>query len=990
MKSRFLILALVASLVISGAALAQSGTTGKVSGNVTAEGVGIPGVTVTLTSAKLQGERVSVTRDNGSYVFPSLPAGTYEVVFELDGYAPVNQEAKVSVAQLTVLDVDLNLTVAEEIVVTGEISTISQSVAAQSTYEQALIEKLPTGRTVRDVTLLAPGVQESGVARGGERGLAISIAGSQTYENLFMVNGVTINENTRGQALDLYIEDAVEETTASVSGVSAEYGRFSGGVINVITKSGGNDFSGSFRVNFTNDDWESPTAQTTAQSDEINRTFEATLGGRLIRDKLWFFAAGRDVEQSTTNNLQLTNFPVQVDNTQERQELKLTVTPHPSHSLVGSYLNRDQVQTNDEFNGVDASTLTDREDPQELGSGNYTGIFGSNFFVEAQYSEREFTIGKGGGAKTTERLGGTWIVDLTQFAFIGSPVFCGVCVDQMRNNEGGFLKGNYFLATENAGSHDLVFGYDTFSDIVIVENHQSGSDFSVWAFQPFIIRGTEVFPQFTSNGPNRLQWNPVFNPTRGSEFESNAFYVNDRWALNDKWSFNLGLRYDENDAIDSGGGTVSDDDNISPRFGATYDLKGDGDWVFAASYGQYVQPIHNGGNTGGAGASAGALSDFRWQYTGPAINPDPNAPTDQLLNADQALQVIFDWFAGIGDTNNTTNLIFQSIPGVGTRVNGSLNSPNVQELSLGFTKQLGSRGLFRADYVNREFADFYVNRVDSASGQVANPDGSLSDLTLVENNDDLLERKYDGLHTQFAFRLTDKLNIAGNWTWSHARGNWNGETRDQGPVSSAILSYPELKQFDRHEPFGDLDVDVRHKVRLWAVWEAFNSDHHSLSLSLLQAFSSGRPYGASGVVNSRPFVAGFDDIGYLFPPPTVTYWFTGRDEFTSDDITRTDFSVNYSFLWNLFGKQFEVYVQPELLNIFDEDGVQTVNTTVVDAASGGACPNTPDGNCATFNPFTDTPVEGVHWARGANFGQATQENDFQQPRTVRFSVGFRF
>ncbi len=984
MRLRVLILTLILSLAFTGVVLAQSGTHGKVSGTVTSnEGDGLPGVTVTASSPSLQGTRVTQTGSSGGYVFPSLSPGEYTLTFELEGFDPVVQQLKVSVQQLTGASIILGLSttdLGEEIIVTGEISTISQSVAAQSTYEQSLIEKLPTGRTVRDITLLAPGVQESGVAIGGGRGLAISIAGSQTSENLFMVNGVTINENLRGQALDLYIEDAVLETTATISGVSAEYGRFAGGVINAITKSGGNSFSGSLRVNYTNQDWAEPTALTNARDNTVNETYEATFGGRLIRDKVWFFAAGRDLERAGSATLQLTGLTVSQPQTQERLEGKLTITPLPSHSLVASYLDREQEQTNVGFSPVDFTTLNNRADPQELTSANYTGIFGSNFFVEAQYSEREFTIADGAGASTTDRIGGTWFVDLQTFQFIASPVFCAVCVPQKRDNENFFVKGNYFLNTGSSGSHDFVAGYDTFTDIVIVENHQSGSDFSLWGFENFILRGTTVFPAFSNNGANQLWFNPVLNPTQGSFFEQDAVFVNDRWTLNDKWSFNLGVRFDENNAVDSGGGTVSDDNKISPRLGATWDVKGDGDWVVNASFGDYVTGISNSGNTGGAGASAGALATFQWLYNGPSINPDPNAPTDQLISQDDALRIIFDWFASIGDTANTSQLIGVAIPGVSTQVGDNLVSPSSQEFSLGITKRLGSKGLVRADYVKREFNDFYAQRVDTGTGTVTNPDGSLADLVLVVNEDNLLSRQYDGLHTQFAYRVNDKLNVAGNWTWSHARGNWNGETRDQGPIASAIVSYPEYRDFANYEPRGSLAVDVRHKISLWAVWELLQTERHNLSLGLLQNYASGRPFGAQGNVASTNFVDN-SALGYLFPPPTVQYFYTGRDAFKTDDITRTDFTVNYAFQVPFFGRQFEIFLQPEVVNLFDEDGVQRADVTVLDATNSGL---------AAFNPFTEIPVEGIHYDLGPNFGQAINEDDFQQPRTFRFSVGFRF
>ena len=96
---------------------------------------------------------------------------------------------------------------------------------------------------------MAPAVHPSGPS--GD----FSIAGAMSFESLYLVNGVTVNENLRGQAFNIYIEDAIQETTVATDGVSAEYGRFSGGLVNVITKSGSNLFSGSFRESLFNDNW---------------------------------------------------------------------------------------------------------------------------------------------------------------------------------------------------------------------------------------------------------------------------------------------------------------------------------------------------------------------------------------------------------------------------------------------------------------------------------------------------------------------------------------------------------------------------------------------------------------------------------------------------------------------------------------------------------------------------------------------------------------
>ena len=116
-------------------------------------------------------------------------------------------------------------------------------------FKQNLMSMLPSNRTIDAALLMAPGLHAT-----GQRG-AYTINGSQSYENLYTLDGAIINENLRGAPMNPYIEDALQEVTVASAGVSAEYGRFSGGIANAVTKSGGNTFSGSFRTSFANESW---------------------------------------------------------------------------------------------------------------------------------------------------------------------------------------------------------------------------------------------------------------------------------------------------------------------------------------------------------------------------------------------------------------------------------------------------------------------------------------------------------------------------------------------------------------------------------------------------------------------------------------------------------------------------------------------------------------------------------------------------------------
>jgi outer membrane receptor for ferrienterochelin and colicin len=988
MRVRTFVLSLGCALLLALPVLSQGLPTGTLSGRVTAaDGSALPGVLVTVTSPSLQGARTATTSENGDYNVPLLPPGEYNVTFELESFLAPERTLKVSAAQNVRLDAEMaQATVSEEIVVTGTYETISTTPQAATTYEKEFVEQLPVQRDMRETVLLSPGVAASGAGAAQTRG--ISIAGSQSYESLFLVNGVVVNENLRGQPFALFIEDAVEETTTSVSGISAEYGRFSGGVVNTITKSGGNEVHGSFRDSLTNDDWISETPiKRTSVIDDINSRYEATLGGWLMKDRIWYFGAARDFESVLTNTTVKTNIPYPKGTDQQRYEGKLTLSPFQGHRLVGSYIQLEEEDLGNSFGNIlDTRSLNDRSLPQELMAFNYTGVITENFFVEAQYSERKFTF-ENSGSKFTDRINGTLLVDALTSERWWSPTFCGVCNPEKRDNENILAKANWFLSTESMGSHDLAFGYDTFDDIRIADNHQSGSDYRI-IITNTIIRGQDLFPQLIGgNTGTYIQWNPILESSKGTSFVTNSLFVNDRWRLNDNLSFNLGVRYDENDGEDASGNKVAKDSRISPRLGIAWDPKGDGDWVFNASYGQYVAAIASTQANGSA--QGGNPAQIQWFYRGPSINPDRNAPN--LVPADVALAQIFKWFDEQGGTNNTSNLRGFDIPGGTTIIRGSLNSPYADEWAIGASKRLGNRGLFRADLVRREGHDYYLSRTDLTTGRVKTPTGADADLTLIQNDNSILERTYEGLHTQFQYRPTDRLNLGGVWTWSSARGNYDGETTANGPVSATDAQFPEYKQASWNNPRGALANDQPQRIRVWAIYDIFNTGRNQLNVGLLQNFASGLPYGAVGRVNSG---ASITNPGYVLPPTTVSYYYTGRDAYRTDDITATDLTLNYSFNWRALGKDVEIYLQPEVLNVFNEQGVINVSTTVLDATRAAACPQG-QPNCTPvalkpFNPFTTQPVQGVHWNKGESFGKPQTKDDYQSPRTFRFSVGFRF
>ena len=290
----------VVCFILPAASVAAQSTTGTISGQVSdSQGLALPGVTVTATSPNMQGVRETVTSENGDYILSLLPSGTYRVVFELSGFQ--RQERTVGLAPTQVLPLQVELGVAaltETVQVVAQAADVLvQTSQVATNFDQTLMSTLPTQRDYRAVMLMAPAVHPTGPSG------SFSVAGSMSFENLYMVNGVSVNENLRGQAQDLVIEDALQETTVATAGVSAEFGRF-GGVINMVTKSGGNQFNGTFRETLANDDWRElvpqregdPFANDT-KVDDVVPTHDYTVGGPIIRRSCLVLHCGPDADE---------------------------------------------------------------------------------------------------------------------------------------------------------------------------------------------------------------------------------------------------------------------------------------------------------------------------------------------------------------------------------------------------------------------------------------------------------------------------------------------------------------------------------------------------------------------------------------------------------------------------------------------------------------------------------------------------------------------
>ena len=190
-------------LLVFAVPLLGQGTTGTLTGTASTEGNPLPGVTVTISSPSLQGTRTTVTGESGAYSFAALPPGRYTVEFTLDGMSPVQRIVSVNLAQSTRADAELAVAaMTEAIVVLAAAPAALETSEVSTNFGSDTIQELPVQRDITNVTLLAPGVNDAGPND------QIIISGAQSFDNLFLVNGVVVNENLRGQPEDLFIEDA--------------------------------------------------------------------------------------------------------------------------------------------------------------------------------------------------------------------------------------------------------------------------------------------------------------------------------------------------------------------------------------------------------------------------------------------------------------------------------------------------------------------------------------------------------------------------------------------------------------------------------------------------------------------------------------------------------------------------------------------------------------------------------------------------------------
>jgi outer membrane receptor protein involved in Fe transport len=951
-------------LAIASTAASQATETGVLAGFVRdGDGLALPGALVRVASSTGQG-RSATTDAAGAYVIRALPPGTYDVVFEFAAMKPEAVRTTVAIGSTTELDVVIRtIAVSESIVVTVQKPSLLATPAGTFSLAARTVDELPIGRTPPQVAELSPALTTN-----TPNANQVTINGAFAFDNVFMIDGVDINDNMLGYPDTLFIEEAVAETQVLTSALSAEFGRASGGIVNLVTKRGGDTFSGSVRTNLSNPSWtdETPfeTANRQTRLDVMDRYHEGVLGGPIQRSRLWFFAAGRT--QTFTNDLTLaqTAAPFAQNETARRWELKLTASPWTNHTVQGQYTQRRQSGVRPSLPMTIDPNAPDRvEQPGSLFVTNWNGVVARRIFATAQYSQKANHPRFGNSS--------TAIAD-SPFLTIGrvapgglhfnAPYFDRSDPEDRDNYQ---VSGSmaWLLSAPRWGSHDLKGGVEHFVAIGRGGNSQSSTgyifntDYLTAAGRPVVDDAGRLIPVWIPNATSQAE----SIATRGAELriKTSSLYVQDRWVATPRLTLDLGLRFEHAQSDATGDIDSIDASTLMPRLAATFDLDGAGRTVVGASYsvysGKYVQNYIN------RNTAVGNPARITRSYIGPAGQGRDFAPAYDPAN-----------YTITSGTFPTANVFFAD----------DLSSARSREMTLWSGRDF-TRGTLRATYVWRSAGNVIETFTDdpSAAGKTdivvdGRSYGTFDNV--YYRNADAPVRTYQGAVFQGTYRPLASIDVAGHWTVQFRNhGNYEGEAANNPGTGSIFGDYPEIFVAERNNPEGPLDDFQRHKVRLWTIVNLNLGRFGAVDIAPLWRYNSALTYSLTANVPVSATQRAHNP-GYARVPTTQTIFFGARGSQQFAGYGLVDLGATYHVTaW----QRIRPWVKFEVLNLLNNDKLIAWNTAV-----------TADPNSAL-----DAAGLPTGYVRSATFGQGTATTHYPRPRpgmtggrTFLGALGVRF
>ena len=853
---RILILTALAALVISPVfGQAQRGTIEVTV--IDADGGALPGATVNVQSDETLSRRTMVTDAKGQATVVALdPATNYVVTISLDGFATqIVNEVAVRAGQTQFVEATLGVAeLAEELIVTSEapLVDVTKTQAGQDITLQ-LTESLPTTRGYTGYLQLVPGVQDtlgdsdnpasrSGVnyrdadREGGDVG--------RSSDNLYYFDGINSTDRYDGIAGADINTEIIQEQSVLTGAIPAEFIGAPGLISNVVTKSGGNQFSGSVNYYLQND---SLVENNKHFADETFDTFDAaaTLGGPIARDKAWFFASFRNVERDQDVANEQGNLLRTANENAEQGFFKATWAITDSDVFSGIYLDdpvdRDASFDRDIPNGADftrerggdrftvgynrvwgAASLelaaTEHNADRNVTPKNQAAANDVSFAPGVSFTSAESTLG-GAGTNITEQRNSEYARASLEFLFdtgwgdhaikfgavdgestlfeqeetTGSPQATYLSLNS-RGTSGpavlceivGTCSANPWSEVDFGVSTDEVFGFtEGLSSTQLATLLGIWDDNSNGILDQDEILNNMTFASTAGNPDGLVNYTRDLQTQSGPSSkgsESIHFYLQDSWQWN-KWSVNAGLRGEDTTFIADNGDDVGTwDTEIAPRVSISYDLKGDGRSSVGLFYGEYYDAFRD------------TAIDFAGSLTGRVIE-------EQVY-----VDALDDWvrFRFRGGTAVQDAFFAPSIA-----------TPVTEEIQLQYKRDLGNNMMFEINYIDRETTDigedygsFYYNASQyggSLSGGAPTSSGGtfflgpqffgFSDLADIPTNLNFLIgtlpdgnfRDWQGVELIFRKRYSDNWQMLASANFADGDGNSNSDANFDGAGDVVFL-----------------------------------------------------------------------------------------------------------------------------------------------------------------------------------------------------------
>ncbi len=626
---RKVLIGLLTLLVVVGFAFSQI-TTGNLKGTVTdTAGTPLPGVSVVVTGPSLIGQRVVVTDANGNFLVPSIPPGTYTVTATLAGFKKTTKSGVVVYLEKTT---SIKVTLEQgEISETLEVTAKAPAVDITDTkvsmnVKKSFFDALPKGRNFQAMVLMAPSVEQ------GHFG--ISVGGATGLENQYIIDGINTTDVDLGRVGTNIVYEYIDEVEVKTAGYEAEFSGALGGVVNIITKSGGNEFHGDLLFNYRSDKLYAEPKVTVFGGGAINKfhyyDFGVGIGGYIVKNKLWFFAAGTPSFRKTYYT-PVNAYTHKVVNGDYKQNIynfstKLTFLPARNHTITLSAFG-------DPRKGVGGNPGTLRDPNSDYRAKNtggtynvaakYEGMFGTDWIVTAlvgRYFDRTRRLPESGNLDKP--------VLIYQYGSYGYP-------HGWRTGGFGWYSNPFDKSrwtgkldiTRFWGNHTFKAGFQWYRSIEDRNDHYTGKFYRVYR-EP------------------RGYYYERYRTTKGDAYTDDfALFVQDSWQIG-RLHLNLGIRsesevlhstdpskfFKPHQAVISWGFK----DMIAPRFGFSFDVLGDGTTKFFGSYGRFYEIVPMDINARSFGyemdeiffytLSGTLFYDWKIGHEPPPIQPDIKAP----------------------------------------------------------------------------------------------------------------------------------------------------------------------------------------------------------------------------------------------------------------------------------------------------------------------------------------------------------------------------